>query len=76
MMKFFIDSIEPKYCIKTNPEFLKIIQDCKKCHRIPLPSYRSYKDPANFFCKECYFSQNMMMEDLCIVSNGDLKLNF
>ena len=75
MNTYLIDSIDYKYCLKTNPDTLYEIKVCQSCLRIPLPCYRSNKDPPEFiFCRTCYYSKNKMKEHLKNPSNDDLKL--
>ena len=57
MMNYSINSIETKYCSKTTPNILNLIQLCKNCNKIPLPPYRSYKKPEMILCSGCYLTQ-------------------
>ena len=74
MKSYSIASIESKYCFKTNPDTLDWTQLCQNCNRIPLPSYRSNKEPDHIFCKTCYLSLNKNIELLVIPSISDLRL--
>ena len=74
MKNYSLDSIDSKFCSKTKKDTLDCVELCKICNLIPLPCYRSNKNPENIFCKTCYFSSNKKIEDLVVPSNGDLKL--
>ena len=54
-MNYSIDSIELKYCLKTNKECLELIKVCEICDRIPLPYYIN-KGSKNIYCQKCYIS--------------------
>ena len=74
MINNALDSIQSKYCAKTNQSYLDKIQTCKNCSLIPLPSYRSYIYPDKIFCKKCYHSLNKNPKHLIIPSETELQL--
>ena len=74
MNKYSVDSIEPKFCFKTNPNILENIKICQNCSNIPIPCFRSHKEPKNTFCKSCYFSINKNLEFLSNPAYTELKL--
>ena len=45
MKKYVIDSIKFDNCLKWNKDDLKLLECCKNCGNLPLPSLRSKKDP-------------------------------
>ena len=74
MMNYSINSIESKYCLKTMSNILNSIELCKNCSRIPLPPYRSYKQPEIILCKTCYFSHNKTYDHTILPSESQIKL--
>ena len=74
MMNYSINSIETKYCFKTMLNILNSIELCKNCSRIPLPPYRSYKQPEIILCKACYFSDNKTYDHTILPSENQIKL--
>ena len=73
MMKYSIDSIDQKFCSKTNKESLQMIKVCQICERIPLPYYIN-KDSKDVFCQKCYISKNKNTQDLDDPLTDDLLL--
>ena len=74
MMNYSINSIESKYCLKTMSDILNSLEFCKNCSRIPLPPYRSYKQPEIILCKTCYFSHNKTYDHTSLPSESQIKL--
>ena len=74
MEKNSLDSIDIKYCFKTNPETLEDIQICENCFRIALPYYRSSKNILNYYGKSCYISINKNLDNIIPPSIIEIKL--
>ena len=71
-MKYFLDSIDLENCLKSKEDDLNSLQICENCSKLPLPAYRSSKEPERFLCKTCFLSLNMKMEH--VISNTQLEL--
>ena len=74
MKNYSLNSIESKYCFKTMSNILNSIQLCENCTRIPLPTFRSYKQPEIILCKDCYFSHYNTFDDIIPPSETETKL--
>ena len=74
MMNYSINSIETKYCFKTMSNILNSIKLCQNCSQIPIPPYRSYKQPEIILCKACYFSHNKTYDHTILPSETEIKL--
>ena len=59
MKSFLIDSIDKKFCCKTDPETLNHISRylCNICSNIPLPFYTSIHNQVKYYCKSCIDSK-------------------
>ena len=73
-MNYSINSIESRFCSKTMSNILNSIQLCENCNRIPLPSYRSYKQPEIILCKDCYFLHYKTFDYTILPSETEIKL--
>ena len=73
-MKNCIDSIDPKYCFKTNSLIRNQIKLCNKCKKIPLPSFKCIQNIHITYCQSCYLSYNMNESNLITPCISEYKL--
>ena len=73
MNDYCIDSIELKRCLETPENIYKSIIPCDKCNKLPIPSYKSFRNQDSIYCRSCYLLENYKLED--VIKPGSYERN-
>ena len=69
-----INSINRKFCSKTDQNVFDYIEMCKDCQEVPIPCYRSIEDEeGNFFCRNCFEKRSFDKKSIIQPSKREIK---
>ena len=70
MKSYIINSIDINYCKYNDPDLLEALERCIKCHKIPLPTYKSSQNLLLSYCKNCYEEEKLDPQNLIEPTKG------
>ena len=70
MKSYAINSIDINYCKYNDPDLLEALERCIKCHKIPLPTYKSSQNLLLSYCQNCYEEEKLDPQNLIEPTKG------
>ena len=64
MKSYPINWIDIKYCKYNDPDLLEALEKCIRCHKIPLPAYKSRQNLELSYCRNCYEKEYLDPQNL------------